>query len=138
MALLEDTTLLTLRDRFAVEQFDAIGLDGTCMVCFTFGHFEDGKPQPINGQLYYPPRGADDGPHLHTTHQAVAQDEAQAAIETLRAELTELASLQPDFTDLLEREGEHLTDLTDEGPNPSLSHISAAARLALHVRRLVL
>jgi hypothetical protein len=138
MAMLEDTTLLTLRDRFAVEQLDAIGLDGTCMVCFTFGRFEDGKPQPINGQVYYPPLGTVDGPHVHNTHQAVDRDESQAAIETLRTELTELASLQPDFTDLVERERERLTDLTDDGPNPTLGHISAAARLALHVHRLAL
>jgi hypothetical protein len=48
MALLDDATLRGFRDRIAVEQLDAVGLDGACMVCFTFGRFQDGKPQPRN------------------------------------------------------------------------------------------
>ena len=135
--MLDETTLVGLRDRFAVERLDAVGLDGACMICFTFGHFQDGTAQLAKGQVYYPPDGGDPAAHAHTTHQDIDLDEVQAAIVALRADLTELAEAQPDFADLLEREVERLTNLTEAGPNPTLGHISEAARLALHVRRLV-
>ncbi len=136
--MLDETALASFRDRFAVERLDAVGLDGACMVCFTFGRFRDGKAQLANGQVYYPP-DTDDATrsHTHATHQDIDLDEAQAAVVALRAELTELAGTQPDFADLMERELERLTDLTEAGPNPTLSHISEAARLALHVHRLL-
>jgi hypothetical protein len=134
--VLDEAALIGFRDRFAVERLDAVGLDGTCMVCFAFRGFQDGTAQQVKGHVYYPPDSDEATAHAHATHPQIDRDQAQVAVVALRAELTELAETQPDFADLLERAVERLADLTEAGLNPA-RHISEAARLALHVRRLV-